>query len=102
MSAGEKPTPAKPAKPTRYEISRGVDWTLPGETDQALAALEESTTIAWLPVATVEASSAPAALRQWADSQGDKFGGGPLRAVPVGNIKQVDAKLETTRTLTLA
>lgn len=93
-----KSKPAKPTvKPTRYEISErvGGNSIVGGQTPNVEP-------ISWKPAATVEANGAHAALRQYVDGLGDKFTGGTLRAVPVSNITQVTAKIETQRKLTLA
>lgn len=92
--AGKKDT--TPAKPTTYEVSVLIE-----KKDAAGDAIPGAT--AWQPQGEISTTSggAPAAIRKWAESQGETFAGGRLRAVPTSNITERQVDVETKRQLTL-
>lgn len=88
--AGKKET--APAKPTVYEISVPIK-----DTD-----LGDATITLWKPVGSIETTGgARTAVRKWAESAGESFAGGAVRAVPSSMVTVVMVSVETRRQLTL-
>lgn len=85
--ADKTDTPPKNAKPTTYEI--------------AMRTSKGPETPTYQLCGRVEATSAPKAIRGWCEKRGDQLVAGRYRAVPVGNITELEVKVETKRQLTL-
>lgn len=85
---GQKKTTEKPpAKPTTYEIAMRTSKGPEVPTYQLCG--------------RVEASSAPKAIREWCEKRGEQLTAGLYRAVPIGNITELQVTVETKRQLTL-
>lgn len=83
----------KPAHVTTYEVSLYWQFDDPRE---------EGKVSAWRPQGTIQTThGAPAAIKAWAEQQGEKFTGGTLRAIPTSRITERDVTVETRRQLTL-
>jgi hypothetical protein len=101
-------TPSKAVqRQTVYEISKLRAGTAKTATAPPNAAAMTSAStpthgLSWEPVGTIETNrGATAAIRQWAEDQGEKFAGGAIRAVPKSMVTTVMVAVETRRQLTL-